>query len=561
MFLNQIVEKHHPIISYTILASVLALLLIPFLGTVHLFDWDEINFAESAREMLVTGNYLEVQINYVPFWEKPPLFFWIQALSMKLFGVNEFAARFPNAIIGIISMLALFNIGNKLYGNKRTGLIWVLVYISSFLPFFYFKSGIIDPLFNLFIFLGIYQFSRFSNPKPTNPYLHVFLSALFIGLATTTKGPVALLIFLLTAFIFMILNKKYKTFLNWRTFCVYIPTFLFFGGLWFILQFLNGNHTVLIDFIEYMIRLFKEEDAGHGGFLAYHFVVLFLGVFPASIFAIRAFKKEEERNIVQKEFKQWMAILFWATLILFTIVNTKIVHYSSLCYYPLTFFAMLSVDKILQGKIKFSNWMKITLSILAFIWGGLVMSLYFIEKYKQRIIDSGIIKDDFAMGNLEANVNWPIAISLIGLLYILFMFYFLWINKKRQIKLLGIFISSLLFVESIMVLVVPRVEQYTQNAAITFYKDKVGKDCYVSTYGFKSYAHYFYTQQAKHTNINSKDKEWLFSEKADKTVYVVCKNTRQKQFEKTYPYFELMETKNGFAFYIHKKQINKQRQE
>jgi len=45
------------------------------LGHVHLFDWDEINFAESAREMISSGDYMRVQINYSPFWEKPPLFF------------------------------------------------------------------------------------------------------------------------------------------------------------------------------------------------------------------------------------------------------------------------------------------------------------------------------------------------------------------------------------------------------------------------------------------------------------------------------------------------------
>src|SRR4030042_6770053 len=82
-----------------------AVLFIPFLGGVNLFDWDEINFAESAREMIVSGDYLTVQINYLPFWEKPPLFIWMQVLSMKLFGINEFAARFPNAICGIVSLL------------------------------------------------------------------------------------------------------------------------------------------------------------------------------------------------------------------------------------------------------------------------------------------------------------------------------------------------------------------------------------------------------------------------------------------------------------------------
>ena len=61
---------------------------IPYLGHVHLFDWDEINFAESAREMIVTGDYRSVQINFEPFAEKPPLFFWLQASSMHMFGIN-----------------------------------------------------------------------------------------------------------------------------------------------------------------------------------------------------------------------------------------------------------------------------------------------------------------------------------------------------------------------------------------------------------------------------------------------------------------------------------------
>jgi 4-amino-4-deoxy-L-arabinose transferase-like glycosyltransferase len=90
------------------------LLFLPFNGLVHLFDWDEINFAESAREMIVSGDYSTVSINFIPFWEKPPLFIWMQVISMKLFGINEFAARFPNAICGVLTLLVLFEIGKGL---------------------------------------------------------------------------------------------------------------------------------------------------------------------------------------------------------------------------------------------------------------------------------------------------------------------------------------------------------------------------------------------------------------------------------------------------------------
>jgi 4-amino-4-deoxy-L-arabinose transferase-like glycosyltransferase len=84
------------------------LIFIPFIGNCHLFDWDEINFAECAREMLVSGNFSRVQLNFQPFWEKPPVFIWLQAFSMQLFGITEFAARFPNAICSAITLVFLY---------------------------------------------------------------------------------------------------------------------------------------------------------------------------------------------------------------------------------------------------------------------------------------------------------------------------------------------------------------------------------------------------------------------------------------------------------------------
>ena len=105
--------------NYLILILIGIFFFFPFLGAVHLFDWDEINFAEAAREMLVTKEYLRVNIDFLPFWEKPPLFIWLQAISMHIFGINEFAARFPNAIAGIITLCSLFYIGLRTKNKKQ----------------------------------------------------------------------------------------------------------------------------------------------------------------------------------------------------------------------------------------------------------------------------------------------------------------------------------------------------------------------------------------------------------------------------------------------------------
>lgn len=151
-----------------------------FPGGVHLFDWDEINFAECSREMMLTSDYLRLQIDYRPFYEKPPLFIWLQVISMKIWGINEYGARFPNAVAGIVTLLLVYRLG-KSYRDRQLGWLWVLCYTGSLLPYFYFKSGIIDPVFNLFIFLGIWQLSE---PKLKN----TIWAGVFTGLAVLTKG-------------------------------------------------------------------------------------------------------------------------------------------------------------------------------------------------------------------------------------------------------------------------------------------------------------------------------------------------------------------------------------
>ena len=62
---------------FTIIAAFLLML---GLNYIPLFDWDELNFAESAREMVLTNNWLYTQVGFEPFWEKPPLFIWLQSI-------------------------------------------------------------------------------------------------------------------------------------------------------------------------------------------------------------------------------------------------------------------------------------------------------------------------------------------------------------------------------------------------------------------------------------------------------------------------------------------------
>jgi 4-amino-4-deoxy-L-arabinose transferase-like glycosyltransferase len=533
------------------------LLFIPGLGSVHLFDWDEINFAESAREMIVSHNFLTVQVNFEPFWEKPPLFIWMQVLSMKTFGVNEFAARFPNALCGVITMLVLFNVGRKLK-NTRFGLLWMLLFVCSILPFFYFKSGIIDPWFNLFIFLGIYNFIRFTAPENKgNTYIQIAASAFFMGLAILTKGPVGLLIFLLSLGVYLVVNK-FKLKYNLKHVLLFLCVVLVVGGFWFILQIFNGNFSIIKDFIVYQIRLFQTKDAGHGGFLFYHFILLFMGVFPASILALPTFRKsvlKQENNSQSAHFFRWMMIVFWVVLILFTIVKTKIVHYSSMCYFPLTFLAAWYFDKILDKKIAFPGYLKVILIILSAFYGLAITLVTLFDRFKTVLYP--YVKDEFALGNMKATAQWIGFEPVFGLmLFASTLFFCVKIKQSPTFKTLNILLlGSLFFVFVSMLFVVPQVEKYSQAAAIEFYQSKKGEDCYILPTS-KSYAHYFYSDRLPQNKCA--DMELLMHGKLEKPCYFVLKNTHNKvtDFKKNVPDAIRLYDKNGFVFY--KRNPNKQ---
>ncbi len=539
-------------VKYTSLIIIIAsLLFIPFLGQVHLFDWDEINFAECAREMIETGDYFSVKINYQAFWEKPPVFIWMQALSMNIFGVNEFAARLPNAICGIFSLIILYRIGRQLY-DESFGILWAFIYASSLLPFFYFKSGIIDPWFNLFIFCGIYYFILFTNYNSKN-YKHLILSASLIGVSILTKGPVALLIVGLCGTIYFIFNR-FKLYISIKNIFLYFLIVISVGGIWFLLLVLSGNAAIIKEFFVYQVRLFNTQDAGHGGPFIYHWVVLLIGCFPLSIFALKGFKTIGFNTPFQKYFKTWMLILFWVVLILFSIVKTKIVHYSSLCYFPLSFIATYYVYKLILAEAQWKKWLSILLISIAFIIGLAISIVPVIDKYKQQIIDADIIKDRFAVENLKASVDWLGIEWIFGLLIIVgAIIGVIYFNKKQFKKgIIIIFASSLITINFASLIIVPRIEPYSQGAAIEFYKSLQQKDCYVETLGFKSYAHLFYSSKPFQKNQNSYSTDWLLKGDIDKDSYFVCKITAAEEIKNNYPQLKEIYRKNGFVFWLRK---------
>jgi 4-amino-4-deoxy-L-arabinose transferase-like glycosyltransferase len=536
-----------------LIASIAALFFIPFLGRVHLFDWDEINFAECSREMIKMDDYTRVYINFLPFWEKPPLFFWMQSTSMKLFGITDFAARFPNAICGVITLVVVFLCGSRIY-DRKFGLLWALAFGGSLFPNMYFKSGIIDPWFNLFTFLSLYFFILYhwqrngleEKDKPGKPLTKVLWSGIFMGLAVLTKGQVALMVFLMILGVYFIYNR-FRFYFGWGQAGLFLLVALLVTFSWYGFETIKNGPWFINEFLKYQYRLFTTHDADQEGFLGYHYIVILIGCFPSSIFAIPSFFKTAYDNPRDKDFKKWMQFLFWVVTLLFTIVQSRIIHYSSMAWFPVTFLAAYSFYKWDAKKM---NYKKYVGAIAASI-GGLIALVLLIVPFFALNIKQIIpyVKDNFAQANMQAGVNWTGLESGIGLVLLLIIIFGLRsLRKKQFLRAAGIFFAgTALVVFLASAIIVPKVEQYSQDAAIEFFIEKRGQDCYVNTLGYKSYAQLFYTRKERPINKNSYSEEWLLTGNIDKPAFFVSRVDRIKNYSK-YTQLKELYRKNGFVF-------------
>lgn len=561
--------------NYLFIAVLGGLFFLPFLGGVHLFDWDEINFAECSREMLLRGEYLRPHINFMPFWEKPPLFMWFQSASMHLFGVNEYAARFPNAVCGIATLLIIYHIGKKLY-DKTFGWLWVMAYGGSILPHLYFRSGIIDPFFNLFIFLSLIFLIKSSSRNPKSPIRNLIIGGVFSGLAILTKGPVGLLLVGLTWFFKLLIFKELKL-KNWLHISIFSFVALLITSLWFGIETAKNGTWFVKTFIEYTIRLAQTEDAGHGGFVGYHFVVLLFGCFPASIFALRSLYLRQNFTTENIDFTRWMKTLFWVVLIVFSLVQSKIVHYSSMCYLPLTFLSALTL-KALIAEEKVPKYMKISILSIGIFIGLLMAALPFVGQNIE-LLKPLFQKDVFALKNLDAAIVWHKWESIVGFSFVIALI-FVYFQFKNQLILRGqmsdlgfgisetsepkseilnpkskilrgsvlLFVATAVFLNAILIVFINKIEGISQNAALEFYENKINEDCYIQTHGFKSYAHLFYSQKRLPTNPKHNDGEWLKYGNVDKPTYFVTKYNSKDELD-TVQTLRYLYDKNGFIFY------------
>ncbi len=297
------------------------------LGDYPFLDPDEGRYAEIPREMIESGDYVTPRLNYVKYYEKPPLFYWITAGSMLLFGRNELAVRAVPAIAGCLTVLLIMAFGRRLFGGTA-GPVAGWIYATSLLPAVMARLPVIDGVFSLFLFAAWAAWWLGYDALSERARKRWYLAAWgCMGLAVMTKGIAAIALTGAIVFPFILLRR------DWRALKImaWMPGILLFVVIvapWHIAAALRDPqflHFYII--VQHFHRLSFQEHASPFWFfpaiLPFGLLLWTAVFFPAAINAVRqALRKDKESPII-------LFLMIWIAGVtgLFSMSSGKLIPY------------------------------------------------------------------------------------------------------------------------------------------------------------------------------------------------------------------------------------------
>ena len=291
-------------------AGVLYLTLFYQLGNLAFVGADEPRYARVGEEMNLKDEYITPTLDFRPWLEKPPLLFWIESASFRIFGVSERTARLPVAVLSLLCLLSLGSFLHR-FAGMRTGILGVLILSTSGLFFVYARAASTDaPMVATFTMglLGAFWATRAGTLLPA------LAAGVCLGLAVLAKGPVALILFLGVFGLYFLFLQS----IRWSRSQVLAmaAAFLLTSVPWFFLVWrTNGYAFVSTFWINHHLARFLTDIHHHTQPFWYYLPVLLLGFFPWVCFLPSSFRRVWEKRRSLDEDSVGLELFLWLAVI------------------------------------------------------------------------------------------------------------------------------------------------------------------------------------------------------------------------------------------------------
>ena len=296
------------------------------LGRFPLIDPDEGRYAEIPREMMERGDFVTPLLNYVKYFEKPPLHYWLNAVAMSIFGKNEFAARFSGALMGLLAVLLVYHAGRRLFG-RRSGLFAALILGACTGFVAQARLDITDMTLTCTLSAALAFFMVAAREGERHPGRYYYLSYLCAALAVLAKGLIGIVFPGAIIFLYLVVTGRWRLLKTMR-----LPTgmLLFFAvsAPWFIMVSLRNPEFARFFFIHEHFERFTTTV--HGRYQPFWFFIpILLGtMLPWSLF-IPAAVSGVWQGRTTREGDARLYLLIWAAFIFlfFSKSDSKLIPY------------------------------------------------------------------------------------------------------------------------------------------------------------------------------------------------------------------------------------------
>lgn len=340
------------------------------LGSWGVTETSESRYSQIAKEMHLSGDYINPTLLDVYHYHKPPVTYAITSAGYYLFGINEFGARFFLQIALILQLFLVYRIAMLMVNDKKIAFASTIVYLSLPLVLISVRNLTTDAFLNTFILGSIYFWLYYIKNRKAF-FIYAFYSCL--GLIITTKGPIGLLFPLIFIVNYLIIFK-HKIRFNIHHFFGFI-VFALLSGSW-VIALSESNPKILDYFLnEQIANRITSGSFNRGKPFWYYLVILPLIILPwllPTVYGIKtSFKKGQQKVML------FYSINILTILFLFSIASTKLILY----ILPIaTFIALLSGMVIVSASQKFIKAQK---NIVIGVSGVILLALFFLP-----IIDS-----------------------------------------------------------------------------------------------------------------------------------------------------------------------------
>jgi 4-amino-4-deoxy-L-arabinose transferase-like glycosyltransferase len=323
------------------------------LGDIPLFDEDEGAYAEVTLEMLHSGDMVTPRLGGEPFFHKPPMIYWTQAVSVALLGPSEFAFRLPSVLASLAWALLLFGFVRRQMDREAAGFT-VFFLVSTIQINVVTRGALADAMLNLFITLTMFAiYAYFKNPRKR--YIIIAFAGMALGFMT--KGPIAIVIPFVVSFIFFLIQGNLKTWIQGIVHPLGWLVFLAIALPWYLVLIHRfGWHFIEEIFLVHNVGRFHSAMEGHTGPVIYYIPVILLGMLPFTTVLVRAVASIGQH--LKNPWLRFLWIWFGFVFIFFSIADTKLQHYIIYGYVPLL---ILMADSV--GRLK-RTWLLVLPAVL-----------------------------------------------------------------------------------------------------------------------------------------------------------------------------------------------------